>query len=112
MPVELESRSEDGNESVIDKDGGNLQNEIKQFYRSANTGAGFRRIEVTTDYELRLRHPAGYRARGGAFTELKRYPDDISSGRAVYRHFRAMSPRRQTQAGKSRRLREKFTLSS
>ncbi|HEX5085149.1 MAG TPA: VWA domain-containing protein [Blastocatellia bacterium] len=31
-------------------------------YRSANTGSGFRRIEVTTDYELRLHHPAGYRA--------------------------------------------------
>jgi VWFA-related protein len=32
-------------------------------YRSSNTGAGFRRIEVTTDYDLRLHHPAGYRAR-------------------------------------------------
>lgn len=32
-------------------------------YQSSNTGEGFRRIEVTTDYELRLRHPAGYRPR-------------------------------------------------
>jgi VWFA-related protein len=32
-------------------------------YRSSNTGAGFRRIEVTTDYDLHLHHPAGYRAR-------------------------------------------------
>jgi VWFA-related protein len=32
-------------------------------YRSANTGSGFRRIEVTTDYDLHLRYPAGYRAR-------------------------------------------------
>jgi len=32
-------------------------------YRSANTGSGFRRIEVTTDYELHLHHPAGYRSR-------------------------------------------------
>jgi VWFA-related protein len=32
-------------------------------YRSANTGSGFRRIEVTTDYELHLHHPAGYRER-------------------------------------------------
>jgi VWFA-related protein len=33
-------------------------------YRSSNTGEGVRRIEVTTDYDLRLRHPAGYRPRG------------------------------------------------
>jgi hypothetical protein len=32
-------------------------------YRSGNTDPGFRRIEVTTDYELHLHHPAGYRAR-------------------------------------------------
>lgn len=32
-------------------------------YRSTNTGTGFRRIEVTTDYELHLHHPAGYRVR-------------------------------------------------
>jgi len=32
-------------------------------YQSSNTGEGVRRIEVTTDYELRLRHPAGYRPR-------------------------------------------------
>ena len=32
-------------------------------YRSSNTGDGFRRIEVTTDYDLHLRHPAGYRPR-------------------------------------------------
>jgi hypothetical protein len=31
---------------------------------SAITGDGFRRIEVTTDYDLRLRHSAGYRPRG------------------------------------------------
>jgi VWFA-related protein len=31
-------------------------------YRSSNTGDEFRRIEVTTDYDLHLRHPAGYRA--------------------------------------------------
>jgi VWFA-related protein len=30
-------------------------------YRSTNTGASFRRIEVTTDHELHLHHPAGYR---------------------------------------------------
>lgn len=32
-------------------------------YRSSNAGSGFRRVEVTTDYDLRLRHPAGYRPR-------------------------------------------------
>ena len=32
-------------------------------YQSSNTGEGVRRIEVTTDYELRLRHPTGYRPR-------------------------------------------------
>jgi VWFA-related protein len=32
-------------------------------YRSANTGSDFRRIEVTTDYDLHLRYPTGYRAR-------------------------------------------------
>jgi VWFA-related protein len=32
-------------------------------YQSSNTGEGFRRIEVTTDYDLHLRHPAGYRPR-------------------------------------------------
>ena len=32
-------------------------------YRSSNTGDEFRRIEVTTDYDLHLRHPAGYRPR-------------------------------------------------
>ena len=32
-------------------------------YRSTNTGTGFRRIEVATDYELHLHHPAGYRTR-------------------------------------------------
>jgi VWFA-related protein len=32
-------------------------------YQSSNTGEGFRRIEVTTDYDLRLRRPAGYRPR-------------------------------------------------
>jgi hypothetical protein len=32
-------------------------------YRSSNAGEGFRRIEVTTDYDLRLRYPAGYRPR-------------------------------------------------
>ncbi|HMV87514.1 MAG TPA: hypothetical protein PLD20_14370 [Blastocatellia bacterium] len=31
-------------------------------YRSSNTGKGFRRIEVTTDFDLHLHHPAGYRA--------------------------------------------------
>jgi VWFA-related protein len=35
-------------------------------YRSSNTGSGFRRIEVTTDYDLHLHHPAGYRARDEA----------------------------------------------
>jgi VWFA-related protein len=38
-------------------------------YRSANTGSGFRRIEVTTDYELHLHHPAGYRAREEAHSQ-------------------------------------------
>ena len=32
-------------------------------YRSSNTGDEFRRIEVTTDYDLHLRHSAGYRPR-------------------------------------------------
>lgn len=32
-------------------------------YRSSNTGSGFRRIEVTTDYDLHLHHPVGYRPR-------------------------------------------------
>jgi VWFA-related protein len=32
-------------------------------YQSSNTGEGFRRIEVTTDYDLRLRHQTGYRPR-------------------------------------------------
>jgi VWFA-related protein len=32
-------------------------------YRSTNTGAGFRRIEVTTDYTLHLHTAAGYRVR-------------------------------------------------
>ncbi|MCI0393037.1 MAG: hypothetical protein MOB07_30260 [Acidobacteria bacterium] len=32
-------------------------------YRSTNTGRGFRRIEVTTDYDLHLHYPAGYRVR-------------------------------------------------
>jgi len=32
-------------------------------YRSTNAGSGFRRIEVKTDYELHLHHPAGYRVR-------------------------------------------------
>lgn len=35
-------------------------------YRSTNTGSGFRRLEVTTDYDLHLHHPAGYRVRDGA----------------------------------------------
>lgn len=29
-------------------------------YRSSNTGKGFRRIEVTTDFDIHLHHPAGY----------------------------------------------------
>ena len=32
-------------------------------YRSANTGSGFRRIEVTTEANLHLHYPAGYRVR-------------------------------------------------
>lgn len=32
-------------------------------YRSSNTGPGFRRIEVTTDLDVPLLHPAGYRLR-------------------------------------------------
>lgn len=32
-------------------------------YRSTNTGSGFRRIEVTTESNLHLHYPAGYRAR-------------------------------------------------
>jgi len=32
-------------------------------YRSANTGPGFRRIEITSESGLRLHYPAGYRAR-------------------------------------------------
>ena len=35
-------------------------------YRSANTGKGFRRIEVTTDFDLHLHYPAGYRPRDEA----------------------------------------------
>jgi VWFA-related protein len=43
-------------------------NELLDFqwlitYRSSNTGEGFRRVEVTTDYDLSLRRPAGYRPR-------------------------------------------------
>jgi VWFA-related protein len=34
-------------------------------YRSTNTGSGFRRIQVTTDGDVPLYHPAGYRVRGG-----------------------------------------------
>jgi hypothetical protein len=30
-------------------------------YRSSNTGSGFRRIEVTTEANLHLHYPAGYR---------------------------------------------------
>jgi hypothetical protein len=30
-------------------------------YRSTNTGAGFRRLEATTDFDLHLHHPSGYR---------------------------------------------------
>ncbi|HZS03951.1 MAG TPA: hypothetical protein VFD58_03875 [Blastocatellia bacterium] len=33
-------------------------------YRSTNRESGFRRIEVTTDLDLPLHHPAGYRVRG------------------------------------------------
>jgi hypothetical protein len=32
-------------------------------YRSSNTGPGFRRIEVTTEANLHLHYPAGYRVR-------------------------------------------------
>jgi VWFA-related protein len=32
-------------------------------YQSANNGTGFRRIEVTTDFDLHLHHPSGYRVR-------------------------------------------------
>jgi VWFA-related protein len=32
-------------------------------YQSANSGTGFRRIEVTTDFDLHLHHPSGYRVR-------------------------------------------------
>jgi VWFA-related protein len=32
-------------------------------YRSSNIRSGFRRIEVTTDYDLHIHHPSGYRAR-------------------------------------------------
>jgi VWFA-related protein len=32
-------------------------------YRSNNSGSGFRRIEVTTEANLHLSHPSGYRAR-------------------------------------------------
>jgi lipid-binding SYLF domain-containing protein len=32
-------------------------------YRSSNTGSGFRRIEVTTEANLHLHYPAGYRVR-------------------------------------------------
>ncbi len=35
-------------------------------YRSTNTGSGFRRIEVTTDFDLHLHYPAGYRVRSKA----------------------------------------------
>jgi VWFA-related protein len=35
-------------------------------YRSTNTGTGFRRIEVTTDYDLHLHYPTGYRVRSEA----------------------------------------------
>lgn len=34
-------------------------------YRSTNTGSGFRRIEVTTDFDVHLHYPAGYRAPRG-----------------------------------------------
>jgi hypothetical protein len=32
-------------------------------YRSSNTNSGFRRIEVTTEVNLHLHYPAGYRVR-------------------------------------------------
>jgi VWFA-related protein len=32
-------------------------------YRSTSTGSGFRRIQVTTEYDVPLYHPAGYRLR-------------------------------------------------
>lgn len=32
-------------------------------YRSTNTGSGFRRIEIKTDFDLHIHHPAGYRVR-------------------------------------------------
>jgi hypothetical protein len=32
-------------------------------YRSSNTSSGFRRIEVTTEANLHLHYPAGYRVR-------------------------------------------------
>ena len=32
-------------------------------YQSTNSGTGFRRIEVTTDFDLHLHHPSGYRVR-------------------------------------------------
>lgn len=34
-------------------------------YRSTNTGSGFRRIEVATDFDLHLHYPRGYSVRGG-----------------------------------------------
>ena len=35
-------------------------------YRSSNTGTGFRRIKVTTEYDLHLHYPLGYRIRDEA----------------------------------------------
>jgi hypothetical protein len=40
-----------------------LDRQWRITYRSANTGSGFRHIEVTTDYDLHMHHPAGYRPR-------------------------------------------------
>ncbi len=32
-------------------------------YRSNNSGKGFRRIEITTDFDIHLHHPAGYKVK-------------------------------------------------
>ena len=40
-----------------------LGNQWLIVYRSSSTGKGFRRIEVTTDFDIHLHHPAGYKAK-------------------------------------------------
>ena len=40
-----------------------LKNQWLITYRSKTTKKGFRKIEVTTDFDIHLHHPAGYRVK-------------------------------------------------